>query len=88
MFYKSFGSIEGVLQKRNGNFYIVDDLTGLDIKIFFLKNKDFLLNNRVIASGLILSNKSGKKIFGIIEAIEEIPEEQFLPTIDEMIGIL
>lgn len=94
--YKSFGSIEGILNvidlSRKPIFKIYDLLTNKSVRCFFPSNfleeiKD-ALGKRVSVYGLIRSREDGQKVSIEIEEMELFPSEQELPSIEDMIGIL
>jgi hypothetical protein len=94
--YKSFGSVEGVLNaidlNRRPLFRIYDLLTGKGVKCHFTpefidKIKD-ALGKRVSVYGLISSREDGQKVSVEVENMEVFPSEIELPRIEDIIGIL
>ncbi len=93
--YKSFGTVEGILKaidvSRRPFFRVYDLLTNRSVSCYFQKHslddiKD-ALEKRVAISGLITSREDGEKISIQVEEINVFPNENELPTIEEMIGI-
>ena len=96
--YKSFGTVEGILKaidlSRNPLFRVYDLLTNKSVRCYFDNQSTSMdmikksLEQRVAISGLITSREDGEKISINVEEIEIFPQEDELPTITEMIGIL
>lgn len=94
--YKSFGSVEGVLNaidlSQKPLFRIYDLLTGKGVKCHFMPGlideiKD-ALGKRVSVYGLIRSREDGQKVSVEVEDMEVFPNETELPSIKDIIGIL
>lgn len=96
--YKSFGTVEGILKaidlSRNPLFRVYDLLTNKSVRCYFdhqSTSMDLIkkaLEQRVAISGLITSREDGDKISINVEDIEIFPQEDELPTIAEIIGII
>jgi hypothetical protein len=94
--YESYGSIEGLLDgidiHRSPFFTLYTMLEDKSIKCYFDKNLQeqaiSYLSKRVYTYGLIRSRRDGERISITVQEIELLAEEDELPTISEMAGIL
>lgn len=94
--YKSYGSVEGILQvvKIDGfHHYQILDLLGIQNVIcnfsphLLLQSSDFV-GKRVYVWGEIISKENGDKVSIYATQIGVFPDESELPTIEEIVGIL
>ena len=86
------GSLGSISVRRGRDFRVWDDETGRPVTCRFKPSQEEqakkLLGQRVMVVGMINADRQNRPVSMSVDTVDPLPEENNLPTIEEMVGLV